>query len=190
MATRKAGRTAEKRNPETDWSGRDIMAVVIRLTRESYLDRMEDLKYYAAKVKHYNELKKAIREYLQVLRCVRSNVLTALGRRQLAPPTSANQQVIGRLLKQYAQVRKVGPVELEAGLPDRAPPENVLSLEQLAIEIEKWEGRLVTMGDDAQLANVDLQNVLQQVQQFLQMMSNVSKLNHDNAMAIIRKLGG
>ncbi len=42
--------------------------------------------------------------------------------------------------------------------------------------------------DDAQLANVDLQNMLQKMQKTLQMMSNISKSCHDTAMAIIRKI--
>ncbi len=43
---------------------------------------------------------------------------------------------------------------------------------------------------DAQLANVDLQNQLRQQQQTLQMMSNISKMMHDTAMAVIRNIGG
>ncbi|MBI3178450.1 MAG: hypothetical protein HYZ27_02240, partial [Deltaproteobacteria bacterium] len=46
------------------------------------------------------------------------------------------------------------------------------------------------VGVDAQLANVDLQNWLQKQQQTLQMLSNISKMMHDTAMAIIRKIGG
>ena len=47
------------------------------------------------------------------------------------------------------------------------------------------------VGDDAQLANIDLQNILQkQQQQLLQTMSNISKALYDTAMAIIRKIGG
>jgi hypothetical protein len=56
--------------------------------------------------------------------------------------------------------------------------------------IAHWEERLASIGDDAQLANVDLQNVLQKQQQTLQMMSNISKVLHDTAMAVIRKMGG
>jgi len=56
--------------------------------------------------------------------------------------------------------------------------------------VEYLENRLNTIGDDAQLANVDLQNWLQKQQQTLQMMSNVSKTLHDTAMSIIRKIGG
>ena len=55
--------------------------------------------------------------------------------------------------------------------------------------IEELERQLSAVGDDAQLANTDLQNVLQKQQQTLQMMSNISKMLHDTAMAIIRKIG-
>jgi dimeric dUTPase (all-alpha-NTP-PPase superfamily) len=55
--------------------------------------------------------------------------------------------------------------------------------------VENLEEKLQTTGDDAQLANVDLQNALQQQQQTLQMMSNISKMLHDTAMSILRKIG-
>ena len=55
--------------------------------------------------------------------------------------------------------------------------------------IDSLEQKLATVGDDAQLANIDLQNSLQKLQQILQTMSNVSKMLHDTAMAIIRKIG-
>ena len=60
----------------------------------------------------------------------------------------------------------------------------------LLAEIRKWEEKLNTLGDDAQLANVDLQNILQKQQQTLQMLSNISKMLHDTAQSVIRKMGG
>ena len=57
-----------------------------------------------------------------------------------------------------------------------------------ASSIKSLEKQLATVGNDAQLANVDLQNSLQKQQQTLQMVSNVSKMLHDTAMAVIRKL--
>ena len=63
-------------------------------------------------------------------------------------------------------------------------------LATLQTEIEELEEVLETVGDDAQLANVDLQSVLQKQQQSLQMLSQISKTLHDTAMAIIRKIGG
>jgi hypothetical protein len=62
--------------------------------------------------------------------------------------------------------------------------------EQLNDARVKWEEMLNLLGDDAQLANVDLQNILQKQQQTLQMMSNISKMLYDTVDAVIRKMGG
>ncbi len=60
---------------------------------------------------------------------------------------------------------------------------------ELETYVQGLEEQLASVGDDAQLANVDLQNNLQKQQQTLQMMSNISKMLHDTAMAIVRKIG-
>jgi hypothetical protein len=73
------------------------------------------------------------------------------------------------------------------GIPNGVPPPGCTSMEQIDNAIEDWEGKLASIGDDAQLANVDMQNMLQKMQQTLQMMSNISKTCHDTAMAVIRK---
>jgi hypothetical protein len=52
-----------------------------------------------------------------------------------------------------------------------------------------WEDKLAEIGDDSQLANIDMQNMLQKQQQTIQIMSNISKVLHDTAMAVIRKIG-
>lgn len=67
---------------------------------------------------------------------------------------------------------------------------NLSGSEKAKIEqrIRSKEKELATAGDDAQLANIDLQNTLQKVQQLLQMMSNISKQLYDTAMAVIRNL--
>jgi hypothetical protein len=70
-----------------------------------------------------------------------------------------------------------------------APDLDSASKEQLENYIADLEQQLKTVGDDAQLANIDLQNILQKQQQTLQTLSNVSKMLHDTAMAIIRKIG-
>jgi len=46
----------------------------------------------------------------------------------------------------------------------------------------KLEKGLSTQGEDAQLANIDLQNALQKQQQTLQIMSNVMKTKYDTEM--------
>jgi hypothetical protein len=78
------------------------------------------------------------------------------------------------------------PTDLNA-LPEGKEVNTVAKLDDY---IKTWEDKLNSIGDDAQLANVDLQNMLQKQQQTLQMLSNISKALHDTAMAIIRKMGG
>jgi hypothetical protein len=67
---------------------------------------------------------------------------------------------------------------------------NLRGSEKVRIEqrIHTKEKELSTVRNDAQLANLKLQNTLQKTQQLLQMISNISKQLHDTAMAIIRNL--
>jgi hypothetical protein len=61
-------------------------------------------------------------------------------------------------------------------------------INSLGTGIGVLEEKLSSVGDDAQLANIDLQNSLQKQQQTLQTMSNVSKMLHDTAKAIIQNM--
>jgi len=81
-------------------------------------------------------------------------------------------------------------MRVELGMIGGVPPAGCDSPDALDNEIQKWEEKLNSVGDDAQLANVDLQNMLQKQQQTLQMLSNISKTLHDTAMSVIRKIGG
>ena len=73
-------------------------------------------------------------------------------------------------------------------LEQQAMQEANAQLSNLDSQIAELEEELQGAGDDAQLANIDLQNLLQEQQRILQMMSNISKTLHDQAMAIIRKM--
>jgi hypothetical protein len=68
-------------------------------------------------------------------------------------------------------------------------PKRIRTAAEMDVYIEKLDQRLSSAGDDAQLANVDLQNALNQQQQTLQQMTNIAKVLHETAMAIIRKQG-
>ena len=69
---------------------------------------------------------------------------------------------------------------------------HLISIDQqikaLGTGVEVFEEKLSSIGDDAQLANIDLQNALQKQQQILQTISNVSKMNHDTMMSIINNM--
>ncbi len=55
--------------------------------------------------------------------------------------------------------------------------------------IKEMQEELNTLSADAQLANMELQNILQEQQQTVQILSNVSKVLHDTAMSVIRNIG-
>jgi len=61
-------------------------------------------------------------------------------------------------------------------------------IESLETGIEVFQEKLSSLGDDAQLANIDLQNALQKQQQTLQTISNVSKMQHDTLKSIISNM--
>lgn len=65
----------------------------------------------------------------------------------------------------------------------------VLGGGDLGAKLDEWEASLSSAGDDAQLANLDMQSMLQRQQQTLQTMSNVSKTLHDTSMSVVRKIG-
>ncbi len=83
-----------------------------------------------------------------------------------------------------------GGVSAEGGAMAASDSGEVRNKADLDAYIKALEERLNSAGDDSQLANVDLQNELQKQQQLIQMMSNISKMLHDTAMAVIRKIGG
>lgn len=56
--------------------------------------------------------------------------------------------------------------------------------------IDELESQWRLVGTDTQLANIELQNAMQQQQQMLSILPNVTKQLNDSAMSVIRKIGG
>ena len=150
----------------------NIEGLLASVMRESYQQMNEDLSFYANKVKSFNEQKKAIRSDTEALRNAMQNA------------ANGGSQTV-TVLKLDAQNN---PVFDANGKP--VQERITLNKAQLEDRIKNMESALNSVGDDAQLANVDLQNSLQKQQQCLQTLSNVSKMMHDTGMAIIRKIGG
>jgi hypothetical protein len=170
----------------------DPNALVQWVLRESYLQTTEDLRYYAEKVRSINQKKKAIRDYLNALREADADVRSSLRGERTDPcaEDSSSREAVEQAIKERAQDHLLDDAARELCIPGRVPPTSVTTLDGLAAEVRAWEERLNTVGDDAQLANIDLQNILQKQQQALQMMSNISKVLHDTATSVIRKIGG
>ena len=156
----------------------DVNALVQWVLREAYMENTKDLHFYAEKVQYFNEVKKCLREELTRAR----DALTAnAGNEDTDPLTGGN--FVGNDINTQAFGELSDIVGEGTGTVSTTKAE-------LDTYIQKMEETLNSVGDDAQLANVDLQNMLQKQQQTLQMQSNISKMLHDTAMAVIRKIGG
>ncbi|MBI5510357.1 MAG: hypothetical protein HY903_16500 [Deltaproteobacteria bacterium] len=170
-------------------SATDVNALVEFVLRESYMETNKDLAFYAQKVRFYNELKKQIRDELTKAREFLATMAGSAA--ETAVDWSTYQNSNGTT---GALAFSDTPVLDENGTPVPAAPtaDGSLAANKEGVEtyIKNLEEKLNSVGDDAQLANVDLQNMLQKQQQTLQMMSNISKMLHDTALAIIRKIGG
>jgi len=177
---------------KSDNTAADVNALIQEVLRESYKETTEDLRFYAEKVRYFNQCKKAIRDYLAALRDYKARIVSGARERgvSLCSDDEKDLAEIAKLIRQNSRAYKVGELEHALCIPNRVPTADADSLEKVEAEIKRWEERLNSLGDDAQLANVDLQNILQKQQQTLQMMSNISKMLHDTAMSVIRKIGG
>lgn len=144
----------------------DINALVQSVMRESYLQQTEDLKKYKDKVQYFNETKKKIRDEQDKARKARITPGSAPLRKMNITVEKGTQTIIS--------LQNAGIVKTEQERQDY---------------LRYLEDKLNSVGDDAQLANIDLQNALQKQQQLVQMMSNISKLLSDTAMSVIRKIG-
>ncbi len=159
----------------------DVNALVQSVLRESYQESTQDLKFYAEKVKFFNGVKKQIREELTRARETKSELITSDAYKNAS---SDDKDSVGVNYAPNGINTTFTGQDTATAAPD-APTTNA----ELDAYIQGLEEQLSSVGDDAQLANVDLQNMLQKQQQTMQMMSNISKMLHDTGMAIIRKIG-
>lgn len=148
----------------------DVTALIEWVLRESYLQRLEELRFDADMAKHFDHLKSQLRSELDSARSKKPEAQTR---------GSVTLRVVSRL-----PVYRTGAVT-SATIPMQ---EMTLTPAELDREIAKIETMLKTVGEDAQMAEFELQNQSQKKQQALQMMSRISKLLHDALMSIIKKI--
>ncbi len=172
----KAGRTMAAK---AGWQGfsqshfskrtaRNVNALILWVLRESILEQKKDLAFHADKVRFYNEQKKALRNHMARLRA------------KAAKLRGGGVRVRSILLRRRFEKGKNALIRRSWKTMTKA---------HMEATIEDMRRQLSSVGNDAQLANIDLQNMLQKSQRILQTISNVSKMLHDTAMAIIRKIG-
>lgn len=155
-----------------------LSQLVYWVLHESYRATVYDLYRLANKSEYYTEQKNGVRQYLEELRNALKS--SANSGNKLAVPVKMLS------IKAFSPDRNGAA----SSAPISFSSETVNSVGELESYIEALDNKLQTVGDDSQLANIDMQNMLKKQQQKLQIMSNAIKQFQDTAMAIIRKIGG
>lgn len=161
--------------------------VQTRTARVRFLNRKRNL--LARKVRLNRRILKVWRKVLRRRKARR------LGRWK--PRTKLGRSIkkgLGRLSRRSRRSMSGGSVQAEVqkalGIPTKVPPDGCTKPSDLDRMLRKMEEELNTIGDDVRRANYDMQKTLEKQQNALRMMSQISKMLHDTAMAVIRKFGG
>jgi len=142
-------------------SSLDPLALVQWALRDSYVQQSEELRNRADRVKFFNDQKQAIRDEIERIQLHQC-------RGEDCPPFQTNARALSTSFG-------------SAFLTSRS---------QLSAYAAELELQLRTVDEDSQLANIDLQELVQRMQQNLQAISNIAKAMNDSAMAIIRNFKG
>lgn len=169
----------------------DVNSLVQTVLRQSHIQVRADITNMEKKIKTCNES-----EEVTLTPGSRSN--NSL--KQMQQMQKSNRQttpfVAKKLAPQQYQLKKgqVGQTRnmtVETKKPKPGPQLRRPTMpKKLGASISGLEPQLQTACEQGQLAQIDLQNILQKQQQTMQMMSAISKQLNDTAMAIIRKIGG
>jgi len=146
----------------------DINAMIQWVIRQSYLETNKDLKYYAAKVKYFNELKKRLREEIADTRS-RYNDASSW-------PLKVNRIV--RLPRTY-----------RPGATARfSRTTTMMTREQFAAYINELEKMFSTLRGTMSFFQMDLQQSNQAYIRILSTLSAMMKSQNDTLKSIIRNL--
>ncbi len=188
----------DKANEEADAlfaAESDINAVARHVLQESLRECQEDIRLLTEKQKRLNRQKKALRDYIAALRDLRDAVLDrarATGI-DLCHMDREGKAALARLFREQTRRRKPADEDearlcYELGIPDRVPPSGIKTIEELDSALAAYEEQLQTIGDDAELAMLALQQAINRKTQVVTMLSNIMKSQHDTMMSIIRNL--
>ncbi len=123
------------------------------------------------------QIKVAFQQLMPLLEKLRNPTLAKGHLKELVANIRAKKQVIDGLKRQLS-------------VPHLKKSQyNEKDWQKLEDSIKQLEEKLNTAGDDAQLANVDMQNLSKQQQQALEKMASVAKVLTDTATSIVKKIG-
>jgi hypothetical protein len=156
-----------------DISGMNVVEYVERVLLESYSQGQQELYMFGLQVSNYNKLKEDIR-----------NEIDDLTKEQTSMAGAASDSVLNPPITYSVYDSSIG---LDGSVTYST--ETISTVGELRDAISSLSNQLNSVGDNADLANLELQNSMQKQTQRLQMVSNLSKMSYDCASSIIRNIG-
>jgi len=180
--------------------GLDINALVQWVLRESYMGNLEDMKYYAEKVRYYNDVKKGMRESLTEIRQYQSEY-APIESEEIYPDEYGRIKVKFPWILEELDYDPSKPVVLKGvassdsygvliiNKNDESGRHLLKILEiQLQDEIAKAEADRETLRNDRQMTSTQFENANQKATQYINMLSSVLKTMQEMNQGIIQNL--
>jgi hypothetical protein len=167
-----------------------VLGLLHFVLREAVREAADDVRFHLEKLEALNAASAALSE--QMAELAEASRALERGRtvRVAEPVTAEDAARLARYVREH-RADACRPASEAPPVPSLRPGRLELrGVDETARRLRELEERLDELGDDAQLAQVDLQNALARAQALLQMMSEISKALHDTAMAVIRNMGG
>jgi hypothetical protein len=151
--------------------------------RAAYVSNHQELQKYTARLMFVTQMKQILRDELCRVRAFQS---------QHQKVNSDGQPILDAEYetKEFSLQPEYDADGITMHLREPRPQGKTQSATELESYAHQIEQQLATCGDDAQLAQLDLQMLAQRQQQTLQALSSISKAIHETSMSIIRKIGG
>ena len=192
----------------------DINALILWVLRESYKEGMNILVDVRERVKFFNNLKSQIRDVLKDLNAAKTKYTKAATDNALEERKkyveehkndneNSDANSAGAEFDRESYDAVYGQYDISAegltrycyndsytGIPATVTKggKEIKTMKELESYIKEMEGKLSSIGDDAQVQNINLQNAMQKQSQLIQTLSNLQKLLHDTAQAIVQRL--
>jgi len=180
--------------------GKDINGLVQWVLRESYMGNLEDMKYYAEKVRYYNDVKKGMRESLTEIRQYQSEY-APIESEEIYPDEYGRIKVKFPWILEELDYDPSKPVVLKGvassdsygvliiNKNDESGRHLLKILEiQLQDEIAKAEADRETLRNDRQMTSTQFENANQKSTQYINMLSSVLKTMQEMNQGITRNL--
>lgn len=174
----------------------DTDDLIKNVLQDSYLENKQYLTFFASKVKYFNKVKSEMRKYIKELRSTLCQVKLKPGTEKIMlklKDFSPAVKFSGKFGKP-AEFKKPAKLIRSKRLKFLPPRINyyqkdvIVTPEFLEDEIKKMEDKLKDIGNDAQLAGIDLQTWMKKQNQAIQTLANTTKVLREVASAVVRKL--